>query len=32
VSLGLVGFPGLPPLAVLLAPFVAVLYLGCFLL
>lgn len=32
VSLGLVSFPGLPSLAVLLAPFVAILYLGCWLL
>lgn len=32
VSLGLVIFPGLPSLAVLLAPFVAILYLGCWLL
>ncbi len=32
VSLGLVSFPALPSLAVLLAPFVVILYLGCWLL
>ena len=32
VSFGLVNLPGLPPLAVMLTPFVAVLLLGCFLL
>ncbi len=32
VSLGLVSFPGLPSLAVLLAPFVVTLYVGCLLL